>query len=66
MPARQAMLSIAVTALMGLPRPLRVARLASRAGLVQVWGSLLLAFLATTSLVTWASRQPRTAGSGTC
>ena len=55
MPARQAMLSIAVTALMGLPRPLRVARFASRAGLVQVWGSLLLALLATTSLVTWAS-----------
>ena len=55
MPARQAMLSIAVTALMGLPLPLRFARFASRAGLVQVWGSLLLALLATTSLVTWAS-----------
>ena len=55
MPARQAMLSIAVTALMGIPRPLRFAGFTSRTGLVQVWGSLLLALLATTSLVTWAS-----------
>ena len=54
-PARQAMLSIVVTALIGLPVPARLARIPGRAAVVQVWGSLLLAFLATTSLVTWAS-----------
>jgi PAS domain S-box-containing protein len=54
-PARQAMLSIAVTALIGLPLPARLAAVPARTTLIQVWGSLLLAFLATTSLVTWAS-----------
>ncbi|BCS35145.1 hypothetical protein TBR22_A43710 [Luteitalea sp. TBR-22] len=55
LPTRQATLCIMVTALIGLPLPRRLARVPSRNALVQVWGSLLLAFLATTSLVTWAS-----------
>ena len=55
LPARQAMLSIMVTALIGLPLAPTAAMSAARVALLQVWGSLVLAFLATTSVVTWTA-----------
>ncbi len=55
LPTRQATLSLLVTALMGLPLTRSTTLRADRIGLLHVWGSLLLAFLATTSLVTWAA-----------
>ncbi|MGI8672560.1 MAG: hypothetical protein ACR2LU_08115, partial [Luteitalea sp.] len=54
LPARQATLSVLATAALGLPLT-RGSRHAERVKVLQVWGSLLLAFLATTSLVTWAA-----------
>jgi PAS domain S-box-containing protein len=55
LPTRQATLSLLVTALMGLPLTRSMPLRADRVALLHVWGSLLLAFLATTSLVTWAA-----------
>ena len=54
-PARQALLCIVVIAAIGMPLGHPLARTVDRLTLVQVAGSLLLAFLATTSLVTWAA-----------
>ncbi len=55
LPTRQATLSLLVTASIGLPLTRSTNLRADRIALLHVWGSLLLAFLATTSLVTWAA-----------
>jgi PAS domain S-box-containing protein len=55
LPTRQATLCLLVTGLMGLPLARTTSLRADRLALLHVWGSLLLAFLATTSLVTWAA-----------
>ena len=55
LPTRQATLCLFVTALMGMPRAGTSAMRDDHVARLHVWGSLLLAFLATTSLVTSAS-----------
>ncbi len=55
LPARQAILCIVVTALIGCATVRRDRLSPATLARLQVWGSLLLAFLATTSVVTWAS-----------
>ncbi len=55
LPARQATLCVLVIALMTRTPARLTAGAPDRAALLQTWGSLLLAFLATTSLVTWAA-----------
>jgi PAS domain S-box-containing protein len=55
LPTRQATLCLLVTGLIGLPLARTTSLRADRLALLHVWGSLLLAFLATTSLVTWAA-----------
>ena len=54
-PARQAMLSVLAIGAIGLATTQTLPRDPARAAVVQAGGSMLLAFLATTSFVTWAA-----------